>query len=57
MMKNIKIELEPKRYYSASKSKNVANEGGININARGKLADSGSQTPLVIRGFAEIRNR
>ena len=57
MMKNIKIELEPKRYYSASKSKNVANESGININARGKLAGSSSQTPLVIRGFAEIRNR
>ena len=36
MMKNIKIELEPKRYHSANKSKNVANEGRANINARGQ---------------------
>ena len=57
MMKNIKIELEPKRYHSANKSKNVQTRVEQILMRVGKLTGSGSQTPSVTRGFAEIRNR
>ena len=53
MMKNIKIELEPKCYHSVNKSKRVEQI----LMRVGKLTGSGSQTPSVTRGFAEIRNR